>query len=261
MKTSAEFKTALERKFAPPAWTIAYEVRSAVGFGKVRSADALALANWESRGCRLLGFEIKISVSDLRRELADPTKAEEIARFCHGWSLVAPADVIAATEAEIPPHWGLLVPRGAGLVQKRPPTPRHKPDAWTPLFVASLVRAFSAEAVRRYELTLAEGYKALEERRRDLDERERALRRVEGLDVPDRMNSLRTDRDALKADLEELRQVSGCWSRDEFRQVLRAVGALNKARPVQELRSIAACLSDVATAIEKPIAELGAAPL
>lgn len=256
MKTSADFKTALERKFAPPAWSIAYEVRSAVGFGKVRSADALALANWESRGCRLLGFEIKISVSDLRRELCDPTKAEEIARFCHAWSLVAPADVIAATEAEIPPNWGLLVPRGEGLVQKRPPQPRHNPDAWSPLFVASLVRAFANEAVRRYGDTLVEDAKTRASKDRELAGRERAVRHIEAPDLLERVNALRAERDAFEADIEEMRRVSGCWSREDFRNVLRSVGALNQARPVQELRRIAACLSEVATAIEKPIAEL-----
>lgn len=253
MKTSEDFKAALERKFAPPAWSIAYEVRSAVGFGKVRSADALALANWESRGCRLLGFEIKISVSDLRRELADPTKAEEIARFCHAWSLVAPTEVIAATEAEIPPHWGLLVPRGEGLVQKRPPKPRHNPDAWTPLFVASLVRSFANDAVRRYNDTLVEDSKNRAAKERELAERERAIRRVEGPDLLERLNTLTAERNALKADMDEMLRVSECWFPEDFRNVLRTVGALNKARPVEQIRNIAARLSDLAASLEKPI--------
>ena len=259
MKTSAEFRAALERKFAPPAWSIAYEVRSAVGFGKVRSADALALANWESRGCRLLGFEIKVSVSDLRRELADPTKSEEIARFCHAWSLVAPAEVIAATEAEIPPHWGLLVPRGEVLVQKRPPTPRHNPDAWTPIFVASLIRSFSNDAVSRYDATLVDDALKRAEKERELAGRERAIRRAEGGDLIEKLNTLRTERDTLNATVEEIRRVSGCWSTDQFRAVLRTVGALNERRLVQEIRSIGKSLLEVATALETPIADLATA--
>lgn len=259
MKTSAEFRAALERKFALPAWSIAYEVRSAVGFGKVRSADALALANWESRGCRLLGFEIKISVSDLRRELADPTKAEEISRFCHAWSLVAPAEVVAATEAEIPPHWGLLVPRGEGLAQKRPPTPRHNPDAWTPIFVASLVRSFATEAVQRYAGTLVDDAKRRAEKDEELTKRERALNRAEGGDILERLSALATERDHLRETVAEIRRVSGTWSHAELLAVVRAVGALNKTRPVQQIRSIAEALVDVATALEKPIADLSKA--
>lgn len=259
MKTAAEFKAALEKKFAPPAWSIAYEVRSAVGFGKVRSADALALANWESRGCRLLGFEIKVSVSDLRRELADPTKAEEIARFCHAWSIVAPSDVVAAVEAEIPPHWGLLIPRGEALVQKRAPTPRHNPDSWTPLFVASLVRAFSNDAVRRYDLTLVDDARKRADKERELAERERAILRVEGADVLEKLNTLREERDAMQATVSEIRKLSGCWSREQFHAVLRAVGALEAERPVVQIRTIGQKLLDVAEALEKPIAALASA--
>lgn len=35
--------TALAKRFAAPAWALAFEVADATGFGKTRSADAVAM--------------------------------------------------------------------------------------------------------------------------------------------------------------------------------------------------------------------------
>lgn len=60
------------------------------------------------------GYEVKVSRADWLRELADLSKANTWARFCHHWWLVAShKDIVQA--GELPDGWGLLVPRGPHL--------------------------------------------------------------------------------------------------------------------------------------------------
>lgn len=59
------------------------------------------------------GFEVKVTRSDWLRELADPTKADEWARYCHHWWLVAPREVVKP--GELPGGWGHLAPAGQRL--------------------------------------------------------------------------------------------------------------------------------------------------
>ena len=94
-----------------------------------RIADALVLDTWKppyaelteaEREARawtervsLHGFEVKVSRSDWLTELADPSKAESWARYCHYFWLVASAREIVRDD--LPDGWGLLVPHGASL--------------------------------------------------------------------------------------------------------------------------------------------------
>lgn len=98
----------------PAAFAVAPQVESASD-GKrnktVRYADAIACSLWRSRGFWLQGFEIKVSKSDWKRELKDPAKAEEIARFCRHWWVVAPPGIVDVDE--LPLSWGLLEPVGS----------------------------------------------------------------------------------------------------------------------------------------------------
>lgn len=105
----------LGRKHQAPAWAFLTQVRNATGYshGRTRTADALAMSLWPSRGLELHGFEVKSRRSDWLSELKNPKKAEEIARFCHRWWLVAENDVVELSE--LPPSWGLMVPKGRGL--------------------------------------------------------------------------------------------------------------------------------------------------
>ena len=69
--------------FAGPAWAVLHEVPNATGAGKVRTADAIAISLWPSRGLEIHGLEIKVSRSDWRRELKQPEKSVPIQRYCH----------------------------------------------------------------------------------------------------------------------------------------------------------------------------------
>ena len=102
----------LRNRFCPPAWAFMPQVRNGTGFQSVtRTADAIAMGLWPSRGLYLHGFEIKVYRGDWLNELKQPEKAETIAQFCDYWWIVAPKDLIKVEE--IPPLWGLMIPHGS----------------------------------------------------------------------------------------------------------------------------------------------------
>lgn len=99
----------LEKKYCAPSYAYLPEVRSHTGFTKTtRTADALAMSLWPTRGLDLIGFELKTSRSDWLCELKTPCKADEIAQYCDFWYLVA-GDESVVIKDEIPKTWGLLV--------------------------------------------------------------------------------------------------------------------------------------------------------
>jgi len=62
---------------------------------------------YPSKGLEIVGFEIKVSRSDLLNELKHPEKADEIGKFCDTWVLVVPKGLIKDSD-EIPTYWGIL---------------------------------------------------------------------------------------------------------------------------------------------------------
>lgn len=120
-------------------------VKRATGFHE-READAVSCSLWASRGIEFEGYEIKVSRSDWKRELANPEKADGMVLMCHRWWIVAPEGIVPA--AEVPETWGLLEVVGEGELRTAVKAPKRvdaKPD-W-PL-VASLMRKAN-ETVRQ----------------------------------------------------------------------------------------------------------------
>lgn len=174
--TTHDVRLALRRRFPAPGWALIEEVRNTTGYArKVRSADALAMSLWPSRGLELHGFEIKVSRGDWRREINDPEKAEVIARYCDRWWVVLGSRELAK-DHEIPPAWGVLALDGADLVLVK--------DAGTleaaPIdrrFLAAVLRVAMEDATRARSTHISP-----EEAQRRVDEalaREDASRRLE----------------------------------------------------------------------------------
>ena len=133
-----ELKDALKAKFSPPAFGILWEVGNSTGAGTNRHADAVAMSLWPSRGLEVIGFEIKASRYDWQKELANPSKAEPICRYCDRWYIVTNRDIVQS--GELPPTWGLMMPRGSSLIV----------DTEAPkLTPVELDRAFMAAVFRR----------------------------------------------------------------------------------------------------------------
>ena len=79
--TASAIINALAAKFKAPEYAFLTEVRNSVGFSsKVRTADAMAMSLWPSRGLYMTGFEVKVSRADWKKELEQPEKAEELAQ-------------------------------------------------------------------------------------------------------------------------------------------------------------------------------------
>lgn len=106
-----------------------------------RFADVLALGVWPSKGLTLDGYEVKASRADLKRELAELTKHQALARYCDSWWLVAWDEAVLIDG--IPEEWGILLTAddddGRKLVVKRKATART-PEPWPRAFICSLVR-------------------------------------------------------------------------------------------------------------------------
>lgn len=157
----------IAERYAGDAYAVLASVRNRTGYGgRERTADAVVLSLWPSRGIWAAGFEIKSNYSDLRRELLKPEKAEEIARFMHHWWLVlADGEWPEKMELPVPATWGVMCPDAEGkkLVVRRE-APLLEPQPWNSAFVCSLVREaarqITEEAViaRRVEEARKEGY-------------------------------------------------------------------------------------------------------
>lgn len=98
----------LQGTFSAPAYITLQEVRDATGFDGVRTADAIAVSLYRSRGKAIWGFEMKVSRSDWLHELKQPEKAESIMRYCDHWALVVPNKDIVKP-GELPATWGMYV--------------------------------------------------------------------------------------------------------------------------------------------------------
>jgi hypothetical protein len=153
-----------------PAGCVVPQVRDAAGFDAQRTIDALGFHFWPSRGLLIDGFECKSSRSDWQRELAAPEKAESFCRVVDRfWIVAGRSDLVL--EAELPPKWGLLVPRGDGLTQVRPaeilhpdetPTARNRrqaralPPGFNRSFLVAIIRqAYKVSRVTPEEIAQA----------------------------------------------------------------------------------------------------------
>jgi len=137
--TEPEVIEKLKQRFPPPEYVLLPQVRNSTGFNRtIRTADALVISTYPSRGIYLYGFEVKSSRSDWLNELKNPAKADEIAQYCHWWYVVTGEKDIVKPD-ELPPNWGLLEPRGESLAVKLQPKPLE-PIPLSLKFLAAVLR-------------------------------------------------------------------------------------------------------------------------
>jgi hypothetical protein len=152
--TESDVYQALETVFPSPAHVLLAQVRNGTGFAaKTRTADALALSVYPSRGLWLAGIEIKVTRSDWRREKADPDKAESMAKYCRYWYVAAPAGVVPADD--LPETWGLIECARTGKALSAQVA--RKPDKMDPApltmpVICSILRNQAAATVPAHQL-------------------------------------------------------------------------------------------------------------
>ncbi len=151
--TAADLFTLLQTRYSGDEWVILSEVRNAAGYDATRTADAIAMNMWPSRGLALHGFEIKVSRADWVRELRDPSKADAFMRRVDYWWLVV-SDAAIVHDGELPDGWGLLAPRGGGLGVVAEPAKHPAIDISRP-FLASLLRRAARELMPDARLAAA----------------------------------------------------------------------------------------------------------
>jgi hypothetical protein len=203
----------LASRFSPPAYGFFRHIKSSTGYSaNDRTADALAIGLWPSRGIELHGFEVKVSRSDWLKELQNPAKADEIGRFCHRWWIVTGDRKNIILPGELPPTWGWLAPQG-GSLREMVGAPRMDPRPMTLNFIASLFR--------RMDRHFSEGYVSKDQIQPKLKE---AFEQGKHKAVMDRDWEIRSLRE-MKAKVEEFEAASGVkLSEGEYRWQMGNVG-------------------------------------
>jgi hypothetical protein len=184
----------LQGTFSPPAYITLEEVRDATGFDGQRTADAMAISLYRSRGKAVWGFEMKVSRSDWLHELKQPEKAESILRYCNYWALVVPNKDIVKP-GELPATWGMYVAQKNRL-KCVVPCPKLDPIPMSITMLTALLynidhshkmadkRILDAEYSRGYEHGAKRDYdKGWESNFKDLQERVRLYEEASGLNI------------------------------------------------------------------------------
>lgn len=147
---SAGIRALLRQRYPRHEWALEFEVANGTGGHARRSADAVAMNLWPSRGLAIHGFEFKISRGDWLRELKTPEKAEPVAQYCDHWWIVAPTGVVK--KGELPSAWGLMEveesPARLIVSVEAPPKASSPVDR---LFLAALFRRSTTESAQEIE--------------------------------------------------------------------------------------------------------------
>lgn len=175
MSSAQSLLDALRRKYgqessgtAGEQWITLAEARSGAGHqGNNRQCDMLAINTWPSHGLQVIGHEIKVSMSDWRRELADPSKAEHFARYCRRWWVVTPAELAKKIKDEVPPTWGLMSVSDGGRCTTVVSAPAREPEPIPPMWWVG----WMAQLDRREKRAVAQ------DRQREINEALDAARR------------------------------------------------------------------------------------
>jgi hypothetical protein len=153
-----ELFQALRPHFPAREFALLPQVANGTGAGAFRHCDALALGLWPSRGLRLHGFEIKSYRGDWVRELRNPAKAEDIARYCNHWWIVT-GSIGMVYEGELPPLWGLMeYDREQECLKRKIPAPYRDGLPVDLAFVAGMLR--KAQEVVSPKAALTASYNA-----------------------------------------------------------------------------------------------------
>lgn len=247
-----EICAALRRHHSGHSQAIVFEVPDGVGNSKrtQRTADAIVINFWESRGLEIEGFEIKVERSDWQRELQMPAKADAHFVRCDRWWLVtpqasAPKGGVARAE-EIPGPWGWMVITAKGEVQVLKKAPKLVPSVkFEKAFAFALVRA--AARHRREEIA-KEVERKVAERADDFTASVNAA--AARLVKPAAVDS------SLQLKLREAFGPSLAWLEDQA--IVDAIKAVRTMVPLNTMRDQASALREAAAKIEAAAEALGA---
>jgi hypothetical protein len=250
--SEAALTVLLKERFAAPEYAFIPQVRNGTGYtrSRTRTADALAMSLWPSRGLELIGFELKSDRADWLREKGDPEKAEEIGKFCDRWWVVTGAEDVVHQDDLFPPTWGLMVAAGGKLrVVREAPKLDAKPLDRAQL--AAILRRAAECVVPKAEVDAATE-KRIEEVERQAEERVDLLVKSRNIHLQHEVKTL-TER------VETFEKASGVslarrWDLDDIGAAVKFIvdGGMEKVRAdLEQWRERA---REVATAIDHALA-------
>ena len=234
-----EVRSALRAKYSDSRrYAIAEEVGLTTGFSH-RRLDVMVIDCYNSNGFRIDGFEIKVSTSDLRRELEDPEKHIAFFDVIDYYTLAVPAGVCEPLMDVIPKKWGILIIYENGTTRyKRKPLALEdrKADRAIPRgFFASITRAIqglqpSAQELREaYEKGLKEGEEKAERRRGYMADRvAKEASKLEAYDkIALRLRIWGDNVDEIMDEFEAFRKLDTDWVRKNIEGTIKKLEALN----------------------------------
>lgn len=156
---TSRVKLSLQRKYEYPEWALFFEVPGKRG----HRADAIAYNLYPSRNFKTVGFEIKVSRSDWKKELENGGKADYFVGQCDEWYVVAGRKGIVK-EQELPEGWGLLEMKGGGklytIVESEPTEHQDRPlDKEFYMRVVQKALKREKKAKRRKQSARNQGYR------------------------------------------------------------------------------------------------------
>lgn len=238
--TADQIDKAVRGMYAKNGYVVLSQVRNGTGYARpARTADMLVVSTWPSRGMFAEGIEIKRDRGDLRRELADPAKADDIAKYCQSWWIAVPDGLITA-DMLIPDTWGVITvdDKLKARVTKRGAVFSTVP--MDTLFVCATLRKFAESYVHISEIqpqiqaAREDGQKQAESMRQyRLKELENAISRLReeaGIDImSDRGHPV--------------------WNMGDIGQAVNLIAAL-RAQPIAEIASAQIKLRESIAAID-----------
>ncbi|MGH0003132.1 MmcB family DNA repair protein [Pseudovibrio ascidiaceicola] len=219
MKAS-QINAALRETYTQPEWVIFFEVADGTGAASRRRADAIAMNMWPSRRLELRAFEVKVSRSDLKSELKDPSKAEATAQYCNTFYLATPSGLTKGMD--VPQNWGLIEVTEGGQVRiKRQSEYNKEPATLSQAFIASLLRSAYQATEGKVQAELSQERFSLQRKHQESVERE----------VSKHLERSRNSATQNQVFIDQLQGVLG----ESYRTILRDPSFLNAVRSVREL--------------------------
>lgn len=243
-RREGEVTLALRDHYPSKEYAVIPQVRNASGFNATRTADAIVVSLWPSRGLSITGVEIKVSRSDWKGELKNPEKADEVARFCDFWVL-AVGDEKIVEEGELPLNWGLLVPgKKPGTLRMKLQPKRLEPVALSRNFVASVLKRAAD-----YENPLKQVEHEIDRRVKEKLDIFKADW-VERLEKDHDVAKLKAENDKLRAASDAFKEATGVWMRpddiEQYRRFGKVIKLLQYRNLGDTLGGIETCLREAA---------------
>lgn len=236
---TGQIRAALRRHFAHPQRGIVFEVAQATGFNARRHIDAIGMDLWPSHGLGIYAIEIKVSRSDWRRELQQPEKAEELARFADYFVVAAPKGIVP--QSELPAAWGLYEMHDDGKLVIARHAAITKAELVTREFMAAVLRGAN-RPVSNEEIDALVAEKLAPERERIQAKIDAQVALNRGRDSG--------DADAWRALVSALGIDPRGWAFDK-RDVIAAIKAVHTAGVQGSYRGIASLRKDLALMVER----------